>query len=721
MRIHENPPNKYAQDTGVELGLNHKQVTTPNFGFHTIEAIKAETKKGVTLEAAFEKYQSFNNIQVVGMTDLGLDRKQITTPNFGFHTINAISDLKKRTEELTFGQAFEMVSGKSPQDTQEFVELYLQSTRKQQKPISEMSLIRVVVNTGRGFGHQRAAITLMQKVREMGFKGTFDIQCDDRIGANLRSTETGEMYRNEEPLVSRQLISMIPGFELSESDSKGVKMVAGLGEVRISSLPNNYEKINLILPKADLAVCAADDKVNNYPIETKAKIFNASSYVGLEPTDWYQGSCFVVDQDGVVTRLPPASEMRLSSAAAYQQPDITHIQTSVVEERILGITSDARINSQLVYGLYPDITIDLMSQKKKESGHLNEKQEMQRIVEANIALSEKTGKPAIIILPQEIELGDDFMGMAKGGNSNIHFVNLTTDLDISGYKAGDVVIAHTGHLQQAVFDHLMLQGTTLPPVIEGCNSRELCESAGRPFIHGSKKYEHLKQYDVRLGDKQKLHTDASLCLEQGNPTYVTQLVQYMKESLDSNPELVRYHEQRRGEFFKRPDACELALEALGIQYKKTLSIDHTQKTSSVNRQTAHDNIEKQNVNAMDPTTVKQFYQASIKDLDSPYKIDLVVKYGLDPDIVKGCKTLDLKASKLALNFIDKEYNKGSDPADKLANAYKALETMEKAASAVSKSEDSQGKNSSEKDKVADQNPENLKKSSFLSCLTNRGR
>ena len=46
------------------------------------------------------------------------------------------------------------------------------------------------------------------------------------------------------------------------------------------------------------------------------------------------------------------------------------------------------------------------------------------------------------------------------------------------YKAGDVVVAYTGRLQQTVFDHLMLRGTTLPPV-EGCNSRETCESAGR--------------------------------------------------------------------------------------------------------------------------------------------------------------------------------------------------------------------------------------------------
>ena len=114
----------------------------------------------------------------------------------------------------------------------------------------------------------------------------------------------------------------------------------------------------------------------------------------------------------------------------------------------------------------------------------------------------------------------------------------------------------------------MLQGTTLPPVIEGCNSRETCESAGRPFIHGSGKHDHLKQYDVRSGDKQELHTKASLCLEQGDSQYVPQLVRYMEESLTSNPELMAYHAQRKEAFFIRPDACEVAFEALGMEYLK---------------------------------------------------------------------------------------------------------------------------------------------------------
>ncbi|MBM3590804.1 MAG: hypothetical protein FJX30_05495 [Alphaproteobacteria bacterium] len=574
-------PNKYQQQDGLKLGLTREQVLTPNFGAHTINAIQKEIEKGVELQVAFKKYSTLNIAEVDGITKLGLTREHVLTPNFGYHTLYAVKDILKRTKELSSDQAFEMVKGKSSQDTKKFVESYLSTTKKAQKPIDEMGLIRVVVNTGRCFGHQRSAITLMQKLREMGFNGTFDIQCDDRIDADLIDTKTGKMYKNTEPLVSPQLIGMIPGFESSPPNGDGIRFVAGLGNVKISSLPDDYRsRGSLGFIEADLAVCAADD--DNFGKDTKAKTFNARSYIGLEPTDWHQGSCFVTDQDSVVTQLPPASTMRLSSRAASQLPDISSIALSKTEERILDITrGGTNINSQLVYGLYPEKVFNIESKTIKESGNLDEAIEMQRIVEANLVLSKKTGKPSILLLPQKVALDANFISKVKVVNDHIHFLDLTKDkLDMRTYQAGDVVVAYTGHLQQIVFDHLMLQGTTLPPVIEGCNSREICESAGRPFIHGSGKHDPLKQYDVRSGGKQELHTQASLCLEKGIQIYVPQLVQYMEESLKSNPELTAYQQQRRESFFTRPDACEVAFEALGIEYRKSPSLVKEKLTST---------------------------------------------------------------------------------------------------------------------------------------------
>ena len=114
----------------------------------------------------------------------------------------------------------------------------------------------------------------------------------------------------------------------------------------------------------------------------------------------------------------------------------------------------------------------------------------------------------------------------------------------------------------------MLQATTLPPIIEGCNAREACESIGRPFIHGSNS--SLKQYDIKFSDKQKLHSDASRCLQLGDKSYIPQLVQYMEESLQSNSELLSYHKQRQEAFQMRPNACKVAFDSLGIKYNNLL-------------------------------------------------------------------------------------------------------------------------------------------------------
>ena len=530
---HTNPPNKFAQEAGVELGLTRLQVRTQNFGSHTIHAIKSEIEKdkNTNLEEAFSKYKGLNNIQVEGMTSLGLTGSQVRTQNFDFHTIKAINDIRKRTETLSVTQAFEMVSGKSFTDTQEVMVSYLESTKKVQKPITEMNLIRVIVKNGRGFGHQRAAITLMQKLREMGFKGTFDVQCSSR-----------------------------------DVKDRVESMIKGVSKLKIS-LFSLYEKTNVFKEKADLAVCAADDVTALTEKDTIAKIYNSQSYIGLQPTNWDQGSCFTVDQSGVITTLPSASEMRLSSVASYQQTNINSIKTSDIEKKVLEIVNDSSINSQLVYGLYPEKKINKENGRLEISGNLDEVTEMKLIVDANLKLSQRTGKTAILLLPQEIALDLTFKEKVKGINTNVHFIDLTKDkIDKSLYTAGDVVIAYTGVLQQVVFDYLMLEGTTLPPVIEGCNSTETVNSSGRPFIHGSSININLQTYPVTLNKKQDLHKQASLCLEQGKKECLPQLIQYMEEALNLNAELFTYHEQRRDAFLERPEACEVAFKTLGISW-----------------------------------------------------------------------------------------------------------------------------------------------------------
>ena len=41
--------------------------------------------------------------------------------------------------------------------------------------IKDLKNIRIMIDVGRGYGHQKAGMTLMKKLREVGFVGEFDI------------------------------------------------------------------------------------------------------------------------------------------------------------------------------------------------------------------------------------------------------------------------------------------------------------------------------------------------------------------------------------------------------------------------------------------------------------------------------------------------------------------------------------------------------------------
>ena len=93
-----------------------------------------------------------------------------------------------------------------------------------------------------------AVITLIQKWREIRCVGTVDIQSDDRFGACLMNSNIKKIYRNVEPLVSRQLIGVILGLELSSPSTAEVILAAGLGAVKGSSQGNglSVQPVHLI-------------------------------------------------------------------------------------------------------------------------------------------------------------------------------------------------------------------------------------------------------------------------------------------------------------------------------------------------------------------------------------------------------------------------------------------------------------------------------------------
>lgn len=61
---------------------------------------------------------------------LGLSAAQVSTLNFGWHTIYAIENIQKRAPMLSSSEAFGMVQGMAEQAAQQYVTAYLASTKK---------------------------------------------------------------------------------------------------------------------------------------------------------------------------------------------------------------------------------------------------------------------------------------------------------------------------------------------------------------------------------------------------------------------------------------------------------------------------------------------------------------------------------------------------------------------------------------------------------------
>ena len=66
---------------------------------------------------------------------------------------------------------------------------------------------------------------------------------------------------------------------------------------------------------------------------------------------------------------------------------------------------DQSVNSQLVYGLYPEKLISLETQLLEETGNLDEATELSCLIEAHQNISEQ---PTLLLLPQDIALERSF-------------------------------------------------------------------------------------------------------------------------------------------------------------------------------------------------------------------------------------------------------------------------------------------------------------------------
>lgn len=444
------------------------------------------------------------------------------------------------------------------------------------KNLNNQNEIRIIINRSRGFGHQSSAITIMNKLRDLGFIGTFDIHFKEFLPEPSWELKNKEFLPGLFLKLKNKEFLPKPSSELKNYDERGYveKSLRHLfykklesfdlypvqefvdhpifGSVRISRLPNipsNQRSFNL--NEIELTISGGNDWW--FLINDHCARYNTKTYVQLQPTDWDEWGMFIQQEQMKKYHLP--LNLRLSEPVKCDNSESKIPNPNFKRKTIYELTK-VDSNTQLVYGVY------------KSLSSLDPVLEWLRLLQAHEILQQKTDKRSLIFFPQEICKQHDFQGPLNK-RFKLSWYDMTSYpslLELSNSSLTHIICMDK--MSKPTFNWLMSEGTTLPPVIEGCNSRETCEYMGWPFIWGGSQNESLIEYPVdnQYTDFQKLHKLASRCLQTGSEENVPDLTNYMLMSLRG--ELNSYHENRRHEYLKRPDAVEFVLKELGYEIKQ---------------------------------------------------------------------------------------------------------------------------------------------------------
>jgi hypothetical protein len=535
----------------LRLGLNRAQVTKPNFNYLITKEIReaidnpdySDRNKDEIIDEICEKYTSITGNYLtedqIKYFNQGLSKAEVAI-DITYEMvidINLMPDNFKRNNipNATIPHAFRL-------------EMFTKNNTNQ-SDLTKIKYIKILISSGGGYGHQNAPITLMKRLRELGFLGSFSILIEQLIGkSELTLQKIGELL----PELKREK-SIFDGHTI-ESPT--------LGSLHFCSMPAKYlnpyqsgEYPRLF--HTELTICAANDYLD-LPTETLQRfptLFNTKCFISINPPGWHMGKNFIITQNKptenpIIADLPPASETRSSS--------FTPIIPCSENSYLLELCKYEDFNTQLIYG------VSLGGKKIKEAVN-----QLHKIIEANLKVSEVQNKPTLLILPEPIETDDFAMQITETfdpeSKKRIEFIDHIRQ--ITNKEKNKVFVLMTGFLPKPEFDSLIL-ATSLPPIVEGANTRETCEMQQKPFIPVIKHEtgQGLQEYDVESVKEQYRHIEAFKCLCGNEHTDLGPLVDYMLESLDPKSPIHTYHAQRSQAYQKRPDIVTSALDAANINY-----------------------------------------------------------------------------------------------------------------------------------------------------------
>lgn len=218
--------NEEQVDGFLHYNLTREQVETPGYSERTLDIIddvRRSNRRYVTPGETFEAIKNLNEVQIEGIRDYDLSREQVTSPNFGAHTLNGMNHLMQNNN-ATNAQAFNVVQGLTEIQINAMLNFNLRGRHILNDRLNEDMLLNIQV--------------LQQQYPAAGIENVADIVMNDLLEYHARGLNMG--------LSPEQLGIHIENNELTYVDTysnpgKTVDVVASLMQTEDMPVQEAYE------------------------------------------------------------------------------------------------------------------------------------------------------------------------------------------------------------------------------------------------------------------------------------------------------------------------------------------------------------------------------------------------------------------------------------------------------------------------------------------------